>query len=84
MWPCVWSCGRVCGNRLLNVTRHQNRRLCSRPHSRESVIFFFVFLAFIVLRYGHFVEYMNMHAKKLMQLGCGSGLDFAPMASQLK
>ena len=27
----------------------------------ESVIFF-VFLAFILLCYGHFVEYMNMHA----------------------
>ena len=27
--------------------RHQNRRLCSRPHSHELVIFF-VFLAFIV------------------------------------
>ena len=37
--------------------------LCSRPQSHESVIFF-VFLAFIVLRYGRFVEYINniMHA----------------------
>ena len=35
-------------------------------HYHESVIFF-VFLAVIVLRYGHFVEYMmNMH--ELMQL----------------
>ena len=41
--------------------RHQNRRLCSRRHYHESMIFF-VYLAFILLRYGHFVEYMNMHA----------------------
>ena len=36
---------------------HQNRRLCSRSHSHESVIFL-VFRAFILLRYGHFVEYI--------------------------
>ena len=30
------------------------------------------------LRYGHFVEYMNMHAMNMQcHGGCGSGLDFA-------
>ena len=33
-------------------------------HSHESVIVF-VFLSFILLRYGHFVEYMNMHAMNM-------------------
>ena len=45
------SCNRWCH-------RHQNCRLCSCPHSHESVIFF-VCLAFIVLRYVHFVEYVT-------------------------
>ena len=45
--------------------------------------FVFVFLAFIFLRYGHFVEYMNMHAINMWVTdSSGGGLDFAPMASQ--
>ena len=34
----------------------------------------FVFLALIVLHYGHFVEYMNMH--ELMQLTVVVGTDW--------
>ena len=66
--PCV----RVCGNRLLNgwCHRQQNRRLCPRPHSHESVIFF-VFLAFILFKlrslFTHRVH-MHLHAHKL----CGA------------
>ena len=51
MWPSGRVCvaGRVCGNRLLKrlMSLFQNRRLCSRPYSHESVIFF-VFLAFML------------------------------------
>ena len=54
----------ACGVRLLErlMSTHQNRRLCSRPHSHESVIFSYVCCHSYFLRYGHFVEYMNMHA----------------------
>ena len=38
---------------------HQNRRLCSRPHSHESDFSYFWHSYF--LTYGQFVEYMNMH-----------------------
>ena len=37
------------------------RRLCSRPDSHESVIFSYFWHSYF-LRYGHFVEYVNMHA----------------------
>ena len=44
--------------------RRQNRRLCSRPHSCESVIFSYFWHSYF-LHYGHFVEYMNMHAMNM-------------------
>ena len=60
--------------------RHQNRRLYSRPHSHESYFWHSYFLA-----YGHFVEHMNMHAISWCSgRWVWDGLDFAPMASQLK
>ena len=36
------------------------------------------------LRYGHFVEYMNMHAMNWCSCGCGGGVDFAPMHEPLE
>ena len=62
---------------LLLCHRHQNSRLCSRPHSHESVIFFRIFGIHSVYA-GHFVEYMNMHAMNMWLTdaadgGCGGG-----------
>ena len=46
---CRYLCGRVFDWQLLNgwCHRHQNRKLCSRQHYHESLIFF-VFLGFIL------------------------------------
>ena len=59
------ACVCVCVNRLLERLMSPSPKsqvmFASAFSSHESVIFF-VFLAFIVITYGHFVEYMNMHA----------------------
>ena len=48
---------RVLDRQLLNgwCHRHQNLRLCSRPHSHESVIFSYFWDSYF-LSYGEFVE----------------------------
>ena len=76
----------MAGNRILEQLMSQSpkSRLCSRPHSHAPVIFFIVFWHSYFLRYGHFVEYMNIQCSELMQLTVVVGLlDVAPMASQL-
>ena len=63
-------CEHVCGNRLLYngwCHRHQNRRLCSRPHSHESVIFF-IFLSFIVFTLRPLCWIYEHACNELMQL----------------
>ena len=59
--------------------RHQNRSWCSRPDSRESVIFF-VFLIFIIftLRLLCWIC-ICMQWTDAADDGCGGRLDFAPM-----
>ena len=68
MRACVRACVRACARACVSTARTADVTVTKiagyvrvRPHSHESVIFF-VFLAFIVFTYGHFVEYMNMHA----------------------
>ena len=57
---------RMLYRQLLNGSchHHQNRRLCSRPHSHESVIFSYFWDSYF-LSYGEFIELINMHAMKL-------------------
>ena len=48
MYVCMYVCiyvSHVLDRKLLERVMHchQNRRLCSRPHSHESVIFFQIF-----------------------------------------
>ena len=66
MWVCVCVC--VCGAVRCGAVRCGAwRGVAWRGvawvgwHVHVRVIFF-VFLAFVVFTYGHFVEYMNMHA----------------------
>ena len=54
-----------------NGCHNQNRRLCSRPHSHESVIFSYFWHSYF-WTYGQFVEYMNMHAAGCWRKQCGS------------
>ena len=57
---------------------------CCNGHSQKAKYL----RSYSFFRYGHFVEYMNMHAMNTwltdaVDGGCGCGLDFAPMVSQL-
>ena len=85
MWPSVWPCVWQSTLRTANVTvTNIAGYTCSRLHSHESVMFSYFWHSYF-LRYGHFVEYINMHAMKIqLTVVVGGGLDFAPMASQLK
>ena len=57
---------RVLDRQLLNglCHSHENCRLCSRPHSHESVISSYFWDSYF-LSYGEFIELINMHAMKL-------------------
>ena len=75
----------VCGNSdSQNGRCHQARRLFSRLHSQQSVIFF-AFLAFIVFNLRPVCCMYEYACNELMRLAVvvGGGLDFAPKASQL-
>ena len=66
------------------MSRHQNRRLCSRPHSHESVIFFRIFgihsfYATATLLNMSLSPAMNIWVTDAADGGCGGGMDFAPM-----
>ena len=61
---CVAVCACVCGNMLqerLISPSPKSQVMFAAAHSHESVIFAY-FCHSYFLRYGHFVEHMNMHA----------------------
>ena len=80
--PCRSRLWYVLDRQLLNGSshRHQNRRLCSRPHSNESVIFWDSYFS----SYGEFVEFsltftaavsavavfQRVHYTKIRDAGC--------------
>ena len=71
----------VCGNQLLYgwCHRHQNRMLCSRPHSHESVSFSYCGIHTFYATTTLLNIWICMQWTDAADGGCGGGFDFAPM-----
>ena len=80
VWPCVCACVWQPTPRTADVTKIPGY---VRIRILVNQWFFSYFWHSYFLRYGHFVEYMNMHAMNMwLTDASGRWLDFAPMASQ--